>query len=87
VALDVRSPDEFERSHVEGAVNVPLQTLDTALVRLDPAVPVVTICGTGGGRSETAARFLRDRGFRDARSLCGGTEAWRRRESGKETPS
>ena len=44
----------------------------------DPTVPVVTICGSGGGRSETAARLLRERGFRDVRSLCGGTTAWAR---------
>jgi rhodanese-related sulfurtransferase len=78
VALDVRSPDEFARAHVEGAVNVPLDALERELGRLDPAVPVVTICGGGGGSSDTAARLLRERGFREARSLCGGTRAWSR---------
>jgi len=85
VVLDVRSPDEFGRAHVDGALNVPLGTLEAELVRLDPDVPVVTICGKGGGRSETAAQLLRERGFREARSLCGGTEGWRRVPvSGKE---
>lgn len=83
VALDVRSPAEFDLAHVEGAVNVPLESLGAELVRLDPGVPVVTICGSGGGRSEAAARLLRERGFREVRSLCGGTEAWRRLESRK----
>lgn len=78
VAIDVRSTSEFAQQHVEGAVNVPLESLDTELARFDPTVPVVTICGSGGGRSETAARLLRERGFRDVRSLCGGTTAWAR---------
>jgi rhodanese-related sulfurtransferase len=46
-------------------------------------VPVVTICGSGGGRSEAAARLLRERGFRDVRSLCGGTAAWGRHAQAK----
>jgi MFS family permease len=75
--LDVRSADEFAHDHVEGAANVPLPELEAELARLDPALPVITICGKGGGRSETAARLLRENGFRDVRSLCGGTEAWR----------
>jgi len=86
VALDVRSPEEFARAHVEGALNIPLERLEAELVRFDPAAPLVTICGTGAGRSETAARLLRERGFREVRSLCGGTEAWRRLESSKGAP-
>jgi MFS family permease len=76
VALDVRSPADFARAHVEDAVNVPLESLAEELVRFDPCVPVVTICGTGGGRSEAAARLLRERGFREVQSLRGGTDAW-----------
>jgi MFS family permease len=78
VAVDVRSPEEFARGHVEGALNLPLQTLASFDLPLDPAVAVVTICGSGGGRSESAAQLLRGRGFKDVRSLCGGTEAWGR---------
>jgi rhodanese-related sulfurtransferase len=73
--LDVRSAGEFARAHVEEAINIPLPRLEKELERLDRAVPVVTICGKGAGRSDTAARLLRERGFRDVRSLCGGTEA------------
>ena len=76
VLLDVRSADEFTRGHVEGAINVALPGLESELARFDPMVPVITICGKGGGPSETAARSLRARGFREARSLCGGTAAW-----------
>lgn len=81
VVLDVRSPEEFESAHVEGALNVPLDVLASELLRFDPEAPVVTICGKGGGRSETAARLLRERGFRQVRSLCEGTDGWRRHVS------
>jgi MFS family permease len=87
LALDVRSAAEFAQGHVEGAVNVPLDRLETESTRFDATVAVVTICGSGGGRSETAARVLRERGFRDVRSLCGGTAAWRSLEPTKGASS
>ena len=77
LVLDVRSPEEFELDHVEGAVNIPVDLLSESLERIERGVAVVTVCGKGGGRSERAARLLRDRGWTEARPLCGGTWAWR----------
>ena len=87
VVLDVRLPEEFARGHVDGAVNVPLDLLTAEADRLDPAAPTVTVCGKGGGRSDAAARLLRERGFRAARALCGGTDAWSRANPEKGVPS
>ncbi|MBL0198515.1 MAG: MFS transporter [Myxococcales bacterium] len=76
IVVDVRSPEEFEQGHVEGARNVPLDTLGERASELPRGVPVVAVCGKGGGRSERAAEQLRALGFSSARSLCGGTQAW-----------
>lgn len=76
VVVDVRSPQEFAEGHVDGAVNIPLETLAQRLSELPRGARVVTVCGKGGGRSERAAEQLRASGFSSARSLCGGTRAW-----------
>ena len=77
--VDVRSPEEFAAGHVDGAVNIPLDTLAARAPELPEDALVVTVCAKGGGRSARAADQLRARGLTSARSLCGGTEAWLKR--------
>lgn len=60
--LDVRTPAEFSDGHVDGALNIAVQELESRLAELDPARPVVVYCRSGS-RSAAAARLLRDRGF------------------------
>ncbi|MFN7970913.1 MAG: rhodanese-like domain-containing protein [Acidobacteriota bacterium] len=74
--VDVRSPDEFASGHIEGAVNIPLDELPVGLASLAHAPTVVTICTSGGGRSEKAAQLLRQHGIVSVRSLCGGVREW-----------
>jgi rhodanese-related sulfurtransferase len=76
VVLDVRSPAEFASGHIEGAVNVPLEALARSAGRLARDAALVTVCGTGGGRSAQAAKTLRELGWSQVRWLCGGTRAW-----------
>ena len=73
--VDVREPFEWRICHVDGSVLIPLGELPSRLEELDRRVPVVAICHTGR-RSLDAARFLRSRGFADARSLNGGVADW-----------
>ncbi len=83
--VDVRSPEEFAAAHVSSATNIPLQTLEANAGTLPLDALVVTVCGKGGGRSESAAKLLRQRGFQTALSLCGGTNAWMTAHSEKTT--
>lgn len=76
LVLDVRSPAEYAARHIEGAINLPLDELPTAVARLPAGREIVTVCGKGGGRSEQAARLLIDHGFTAVRSLCGSMAAW-----------
>lgn len=75
--LDVRSAVEWRLSHIQGAINVPLQTLRGALpaLPLDPERPVAAIC-LSAHRSIPAVRLLRENGFADVRQLEGGMLAW-----------
>ncbi len=85
--VDVRGPDEFAADHVDGAVNIPLDALPAALDRLRAApAGVVTVCASGGGRSERAAQLLREGGLGKVWSLCGGVRDWRERSMQERAP-
>jgi rhodanese-related sulfurtransferase len=75
--LDARSPEEYSRGHVPGAINVPIaDLLDFARDRLTPSRgPIVTMCGSSG-RGEQAAEILTAAGVENVRVLQGGLKAW-----------
>lgn len=75
VLLDVRTPEEFEDAHVEGARNLPLDRLMSAMGALPRDRPLVVYCAVGS-RSSVAVRILAASGY-DARDL-GPMAAWSR---------
>ena len=60
--LDVRTPQEFSREHIDGAVNVPLSELDGAIGEMKKSRPIVVYCQSGT-RSERAYSALSAAGF------------------------
>lgn len=75
VLLDVRSREEWEVCHLDGARLIPLPTLPSRLDELDRSSEIVCYCHVGL-RSAAAAAYLRREGFPRARNLVGGIEAW-----------
>ncbi len=71
VLLDVRAPLEFEESHIEGAVNIPVADLRTRYNELDPAKTTVLICSSGN-RSSLGVSILKQHGFKDVTNVAGG---------------
>ena len=72
--VDVREADEFERGHVEGAINLPLSELRGRLDELPTDRDILLYCQSGK-RSYDAVRALHQRGYR-ARTLVGGMESY-----------
>ncbi len=70
--VDVRMPEEFEREHIPGARNLPLEELRGRLGELDKNRPVWLICAVGQ-RAYYASRALLQRGY-DVRILSGGMQ-------------
>jgi len=61
--VDVRTPSEFAAGHIPGAINIPLQQLDSRLAELPPkGTPLVVYCRSGN-RSGSAKRVLENAGF------------------------
>ena len=77
VLLDVRDSDERAKACIAGSRWIPLGELDERVGELEDRLerPIVVHCHRGG-RSETAARRLHERGFRQVENLDGGIEAW-----------
>ena len=73
--LDVRNPDEIEICRISGSVVIPLPELSARLGELDPRLPMVVHCKSGG-RSAKAVAFLRDNGFAEVANLKGGILGW-----------
>jgi glyoxylase-like metal-dependent hydrolase (beta-lactamase superfamily II)/rhodanese-related sulfurtransferase len=76
--LDVREPEEFTGplGHIAGARLIPLGSLAERADELDRALPVVTVCRSGG-RSAQATVILKKAGFENVANLAGGMLRWR----------
>ena len=77
--LDVREPSEYDAGHLPGAINMALGSgvLAAQLDRLPRDKPIVVYCASGN-RSNQAANFLTEKGFRPVYDMLGGIGAWRR---------
>jgi rhodanese-related sulfurtransferase len=77
--VDVRSPAEFETSHIAGSYNVPLDVLEQhgpeIAQRLDDDHDVVLLCRSGQ-RSTKAQTLLRNAGLTTGRVLENGITDW-----------
>ena len=76
--IDVRDRNDYRETHIRGAVNIPLHELSEHLSHLpeDRDAPVLTVCQRGN-ISLDGVLFLTSLGYRKARSITGGTNAWR----------
>lgn len=77
LVLDVRSPGEFESTHIDGAINIPVDRLDPHLREIVAGVggTLLLVC-QAGGRAEQAATKLTREGKQDVVLLAGGMNAW-----------
>lgn len=77
VILDVRTPDEFASGFIKGAVNVDFRDnyFQTRILDMSKDKTYFVYC-LSGGRSSSAAEFMRKNGFKNVFELDGGMMAW-----------
>ena len=75
LVLDVRTPGEWEKKHIEGARHIPLPSLPARLAEVPHDQPVALLCGSGY-RSSIAASLLQARGFPQLQNVMGGMGAY-----------
>lgn len=75
--IDVRTPEEFNKGHLKGALNINYQGDEfTAEVgKLDKSMPTYVYCQSGG-RSSEACNYMANQNFTNLYDLDGGFSAW-----------
>jgi rhodanese-related sulfurtransferase len=75
--LDVRAPEIYAKQHVTGARNIPVAELGDRQGELPEQLdhPIVTLCNMGN-LSISGMLVLQSLGYRNVRSLNGGTVGW-----------
>jgi len=68
--LDVRTEIEFNNGHIEGAINIPVDSLRERIGELDKNKEILEYCQVGL-RGYVAARILQQKGFK-VKNLTGG---------------
>lgn len=73
--LDVRTEEEFREISVPGALNIPLDRLQSNMDKLAPYSSIHVICRSGG-RSAAATDMLQQLGVTNVANVSGGMLAW-----------
>ena len=73
--LDVRSKEEFDSGHIEGAYLIPVSELENRLAELPQDKPIIVYCRSGS-RSTSAANILLEKGFKEIFNMTGGITEW-----------
>ncbi len=74
--VDVRSKEEYNEKHIPFSVNLPIEIIEAGNFIPEPGKIIITACGKGGGRSERAAKYLRNNSNNEVYFLDGGTFGW-----------
>lgn len=78
VILDVRSPEEYEKEHLEGArlLEVKKNSLEAELMKLDKEKEYFVYC-RAGRRSLKAAELMKKHGIMNVVNITGGISKWK----------
>ncbi|MBN4052174.1 MAG: hypothetical protein COC01_05365 [Bacteroidetes bacterium] len=78
IILDVRTLEEVEQGIIPGAINIDYysDTFEEEIKKLDPNVPVLVYCQSGG-RSSKTMELMSTLGFKEVYNLLGGFGSWK----------
>ena len=74
VFLDVRTELEYNEGHIDSAILIPIQKLESRILELENYKKKIVYCRSGN-RSQTSRLILSQNGF-DAVNMLGGIKAW-----------
>lgn len=78
ILLDVRSPEEYTRSRIEGSINLPYEMVESKIGKLvpDKKTKIVVYC-LSGSRSNIAAQNLIVLNYSNVIDMANGLMGWR----------
>jgi rhodanese-related sulfurtransferase len=78
VLIDVREPEEFALTRIEGATLIPMRSIPASLQELEAKADentLIVFCHHGV-RSLNVVSWLRNQGVPACQSMAGGIDAW-----------
>ncbi|MCA9446174.1 MAG: rhodanese-like domain-containing protein, partial [Candidatus Omnitrophica bacterium] len=76
VVLDVRTEQEWDAGHIEGAVHIHGGEIKERFTEIPKDRPISVVCGSGY-RASIASSFLLRNGFDHVSNVMGGMTAWK----------
>jgi len=73
--LDVRTGEEYARSHIKNAVLIPVMILTEKMHEIQMGQSILVYCHNGN-RSKTACELLTSKGHKYVFNMLGGVESW-----------
>lgn len=74
--LDIRDPDSYAAGHIQDAIHVNNQNVDSVVASANKAQPLIIYCYHGNS-SQSAADYFSSLGFQRCYSVDGGYEEWK----------
>ncbi|OFX60069.1 MAG: hypothetical protein A2046_16455 [Bacteroidetes bacterium GWA2_30_7] len=86
IILDVRTPGEYTKGHIEGAthINIADKAFENKINLMQKDKPIYVYC-LSGGRSASASQILKKNGFKEVYNLDGGILSWQKAGFNLET--
>jgi thiosulfate sulfurtransferase len=78
VIIDIRDPASFRSGHIEDAIHINNDNVQTFVEGANKSVPLI-VCCYHGNMSKGAADFFDRQGFEKSYSLDGGYTEWAKR--------
>lgn len=77
IIIDVRTPKEHAEGHIPDSKNIDIKSseFEKTMNSLDKEASYAVHCNSGG-RGKRAAKYMRENGFKHAKSLEGGIVKW-----------
>lgn len=75
VLLDVRTEEEYNDYHIEGSINIPLDSLDAVDQKITDKNTMIFVHCSSGARSADAIRYLVSKGYNNVKDI-GGINAY-----------
>ena len=78
ILLDVRTPEEYAKTHIEKSVNLPLDEVSKKIVSIIPNKnQFIYVYCFSGARSISAVKQMLDLGYNNVFNMPNGILAWR----------
>ncbi len=74
--VDIRDPESFKTGHIEHAISVNDENVESFIENADKNKPLICYCYRGVS-SQGAAQFFQQKGFKNVYSIDGGFEEWK----------